>query len=203
MTDVKKVVTPVFRISFPALFEAKAMEGSKPKYGCAAVFTPSKFSKSDKKRWKTVMALLDDASKAKFKKAWKDLPANIKRGMRDGAEKADLEGYGEGTRFANITSQMRPGVIDADKEPISPEHGNAEKIYPGCYCRATVTAYSYDNKGKGVALGLQNIQKVADGERLDSRTDAAEDFDDDIDDKWLDEAGDETDGDDDDEEIPF
>ena len=202
MTDVKKVVTPVFRLSFPALFEAKAMEGDKKvKFGCAAVWHPKQFSDGDKKRWKAMKALLDDASMERFKKHWKDLPANFKKGMRDGAEKADLEGYGEGTRFANISSMMRPGVIDKGKEPIGPEHGNADEIYPGCWCRATVTAYAYDNKGKGVALGLQNIQKVSDGERLDSRTDAAEDFEDDIDDQWLD--GDEEDGPDDDDDIPF
>ena len=206
MTDVKKVVTPVFRLSFPALFEAKSMEGGKAKFGCSAVWHPKKFSEQDKKRWKAVRALLDEVSQERFKKPWKDLPANFKKGLRDGAEKADLEGYGEGTVFASITSMMRPGVIDKDKDPIGPEHGNAEEIYPGCWCRATVTAYAYENTGKGVALGLQNVQKVADGDRLDSRTDAAEDFDDDIDDRWLDEADDDGDGDGDgvdDDDIPF
>ncbi len=200
MTDVKKVVTPVFRLSFPALFEAKSMDDGKAKFSCAAVWHPKKFSDGDKKRWKAVMAILDDASMERFKKHWKDLPANFKRGVRDGADKEDLEGYGAGTRFANLSSMMRPGVIDKDKNPIGPEHGNAEEIYPGCWCRATVTAYAYDNKGKGVSLGLQNIQKVSDGERLDSRTDAAEDFEDDIDDRWLEEE--EGDGIDDDD-IPF
>ena len=193
MAEVARYVTPVFRLSFPNLFEPSAMDAdSKPKYGLTAVWTPSKFTESDKKRWKAMMAALDAESKSAFKKAWKDLPANVKTGVRDGAEKANLEGFGEGTKFANITTKMRPGVIDAGKSKIGPEEGNADDIYPGCYCRATVTVYSYDNKGKGVALGLMNVQKVADGERLDSRTDAAEDFEDDIDDAWLeqDEGGD-------------
>ena len=195
MTDVKKTVTPVFRLSFPALFDAKSMDDGKPKFGCSAVWTPGKFSDQDKKRWRAMKALLDDASREKFKKPWKELPANFKKGLRDGAEKAELEGYGEGTRFANLTSLMRPGVVDRDRQPIGPEHGNADEIYPGCYCRATVTAYAYDKKGKGVALGLQNIQKVADGDRLDSRTDAAEDFENEtIDDAWLDEDEDEAEG---------
>lgn len=185
MAEVKRYVTPVFRLSFPALFEASSYDGGPAKYGLSAVWNPSKFTDADKKRWKALMGALDEESKNRFKKAWKDLPANIKRGIRDGAEKADLEGYGEGTRFANITTKMRPGVIDASKNKIAPEEGNADDIYPGCYCRATVTVYSYDNKGKGVALGLMNVQKVADGERLDSRTDAADDFDDDIDGEWL------------------
>lgn len=202
MAEVKRYVTPVFRMSFPHLFEPQGFEGSAgpPKYGLAAVWTPSKFSDSDKKRWRAMLVALDEESMSRFKKPLKDLPANIKRGLRDGAEKADLEGYGEGTRFANITSKMRPGVVDASREKIGPEQGNAEDVYPGCYCRATVTVYSHDNKGKGVALGLMNVQKVADGGRLDSRTDAAEDFDDDIDESWLDQSEGAGDLDDD---IPF
>lgn len=204
MGEMKKLVTPVFRASFPELFEAKSFDGGKPKFGLSAVWTPAKFSASDKKRWAAIMAALDEASMDRFKKKWDKLPANFKTGVRDGAEKADLEGYGEGTMFANITSMMRPGVVDVEKHIIAKDGAEREKleadgkdvsdklgseaIYPGCYMRATVTVYSYDNKGKGVALGLQNVQKVADGERLDSRTNAEDDFDDDVDERWLDEG---------------
>lgn len=190
MAEIKRYVTPVFRLSFPALFEAESYDGGPPKYGLSAVWTPSKFSVADKARWQAILKALDEESLSRFKKKWKDLPANFKRGIRDGAEKADMEGYGEGTRFASVTTKMRPGVIDAEKNKIAPEEGNVEDVYPGCYCRATVTVYSYDNKGKGVALGLMNLQKVADGERLDSRTDAAEDFEDDIDEAWLEQGED-------------
>ncbi len=190
MAEVKRYLTPVFRLSFPALFEAESYDGGPPKYGCSAVWNPSKFSDKDKKLWKAIKAAMDQASMERFKKKIADLPANFKVGLRDGAEKADLEGYGEGTQFANLTTKMRPGVIDKSKAKIGPEEGNAEEIYPGCYCRATVTVYSYDNKGKGVALGLMNVQKVADGERLDSRTDAEDDFDEDLDDAWLEEDDD-------------
>ncbi len=185
MAEVKRYVTPVFRGSFPALFEASSYDGGPAKFGITAVWTPSKFSESDKKRWRELRAAMDEESMSRFRKKVKDLPANYKIGIRDGAEKADLEGFGEGTRFANITTKMRPGVIDAGKNKIGPEEGNADDAYPGAYYRATVTVYSYDNKGKGLALGLMNVQKVADGERLDARTDAAEDFADDIDDAWL------------------
>ena len=188
MAEVQRYVTPVFRLSFPALFEAESYDGGPPKFGLSAVWTPAKFSDMDKKRWKAILQALNAESQSRFKKPWKELPANIKRGLRDGAEKADMEGYGEGTRFASVSTKMRPGVIDASKNKIGPEEGNTDDIFPGCYCRATVTVYSYDNKGKGVALGLMNVQKVADGERLDSRTDAAEDFEDDIDSAWLEEA---------------
>jgi len=190
MAEIQRYVTPPFRVSFPSLFEAESYDGGPPKFGLSAVWTPSKFSDSDKKRWKAMLGAMDAECRSRFKKSMKDLPANYKIGIRDGAEKADLEGYGEGTKFANITTKMRPGVIDAQKNILSAEEGNTDEIYPGCYCRATVTVYSYDNKGKGVALGLMNVQKIKDGGRLDSRTDAAKDFDDDIDSAWLDQDDD-------------
>lgn len=185
MAEVKRYQTPVFRVSFPELAEAKAFNNGEPKFGLSAVWTPAKFTDKEKELWKAIGAALDAESKERFKVAFKDLPANIKRGIRDGAEKANMEGYGAGTKFASLTTKMRPGVVDKDKAPI-PVEALKEAIYPGCYCRATVTTYSYDrNGGKGVALGLMNVQKVADGGRLDSRTDAAEDFEDDVDSAFL------------------
>ncbi len=185
MAETKKLVTPVFRISFPNVFEPDSYDGGPAKYGCSAIWNPSKFSEMDKKRWKAIKAAMNDEAKSRFKKSIKELPSNYKIGLRNGNEK-ELEGYGEGTMFANLSTKMRPGVIDLKKNKISPEEGNQEEIYPGCYCRATVNIYSYDNKGKGIAIGLMNLQKIADGPRLDSRTNADQDFEDeDIDANWL------------------
>jgi hypothetical protein len=177
---IKRVQTPVFRVSFPAVFEAKAFDGGAPKFSVSAVWDPSKFTKAEKALWDSMMGLADEVSMERFKKKMGDLPNNFKKAIRDGAEKADLQGYGEGKFFANLSSKMKPGLIDRDRCPIL----NSDDFYPGCYARATITAYSYDNKGKGVAFGLQNLQKVADGERLDSRTDASDDFDEVDDDRW-------------------
>lgn len=188
MAEFKKLVTPVFRASFPNLFEAKGMPGqanSVPKYSVSAVFEPAKFNEADKKRWKAILEMIDEATLEKFKKKAKDLPANYKQAIRDGSEKAELAGYGEGKKFANLTTKMRPGVVDSSGQDMA-----SDDIYPGCYMRATVSAYAYDqNGGRGVALGLQNVRFVRDGERLDARTDASEDFKDVEDDR--DEEGDE------------
>lgn len=191
----KKLITPVFRISFPNLFEARKADNddpnSKPKFGCSAIWTPAKFTDKEKVQWKAILSALNEEAVRVFKKDWKNLPENVRRGIRDGASKEDLEGYGEGTKFANITSKNRPGVVDKDGDTdISPEDGNADLIYPGCYCRATVQVYSYNNKGKGVAIGLRNIQKVKDGARLDNRANAKDDFDEEIESAWLDQDDD-------------
>jgi len=203
----KKLITPVFRASFPNVFEARAIEGdsnSKPKFGLSAIWTPAKFTAREKELWRAMLGELDKEARRKFHKPWKELPDHIRRGLRDGSAKEGLEGYGEGTRFANLTSKNRPGVVAKDgSTKIGPEEGNADEIYPGCYCRATVQVYSYDNKGKGVAIGLRNIQKVADGARLDNRVAAEDDFDEDIDSAWLDQDDDFEGGAEADDEIPF
>jgi len=176
--STKKFVTPVFRASFPHLFMAHAMDDkSEAKFGVSAIWTPAKFTAREKELWKAILAEMDRQCIEAFGKKRADLPGNYKKGIRNGNEREDMEGYGEGTRFANLTSKNRPGVIDKDNNEISKEEGNTDEIYPGCYLRATVGIYTYDvSGGKGVALGLRNIQKVKDGERLDNRTDADEDF---------------------------
>ena len=68
-----------------------------------------------------------------------------------------------------------------------------------------MTVYSYDNKNKGVSLGLNSLRKVKDDARIDMRKNAAQDFEDDeVDEDWLD--GDQEEGGpggDEDDEIPF
>lgn len=200
----KRFTTPPFRISFPALWTPRQNEDGegKPKFGTTAIWKPSDFADNDKKRYQAILAELNARSLAAFGKEWKKLPDNIKRGLRDGAAKEGVEGYGPGIRFANMTSLNRPGVVswtkgDDDKfEPIGPEHGNEELIYPGAWCRATVSIWSYGgkgdkpSKGKGVGIGLLNLQRLAKvGARLDNRVAAEDDFDDDLDAEWMDDTG--------------
>jgi hypothetical protein len=177
------LITPVFRVSFPKVFEPESYNGGAAKYSVAAIWDPEKFTTAEKKQWQAILDLCDEVSMERFKKKMSALPGNFKKAIRDGAEKAELAGYGEGKLFANLSSKIRPGLIDRNKAPIL----DASDFYPGCYARATVAAYSYDqNGGRGVALGLQNLQKIAEGDRLDSRTDATDDFSDygDDDDRW-------------------
>lgn len=172
----KTVVTPVFRVSFPSVFEKSQFGDGKPKYGLAAVWEPEKFTDADKKLWAAMGALADEASMSLFKKPVKQLADNFKKPVRDGVEKEHLDGYGAGKKFANMTSHQKPGLVDRNKQPIIDQ----EQFYAGCYARALVTAYAYDNKGKGVAFGLMNIQKVSDGEAFSGRVAAEDSFDDDL-----------------------
>lgn len=211
MAEVKRLLTPVFRGSFAqSVFVKESYDGGEPKHGINAIWDPTKFSKKDKARWDAIHELIDDECLARFKKKADTLPGNYKKGIRDGEEKADLEGFGKGKMFASLSTKMRPGVVDAKRHIIAKDDEEKERleaeekevaeqvgqdaVYSGAYYRATITVYTYDNKGKGYALGLMNLQKVADGERIDGRTDAALDFEDEIDDEWIEQDEEDLDG---------
>lgn len=175
--DVRKVTSPKFRASFVWAFKPQPpMEGStgEPKYGVTMLFdeaarkTPA---------YELMKKLALHAAKEKFgdklKPDGKGWFVGLRNPFRDGAEKSELEGY-EGMTFASATSKMQPGIVDQNLSRIISE----DDFYSGCYARATVTAYGYDKAGnKGVAFGLQNLQKLGDGDRFSGRTAAEDDFD--------------------------
>lgn len=196
--DVVKLTTPPFVVAFPEVFKAKAMQNEdgskgKEKFSLTAIWHPDTFGPKDKERWKAILAALDTECQHRFKMKYdpaKLAEAEVKTGIRSGRAKAakGLAGFTDTSRFASLTSNYAPGIVALDKSEISLEEGNADEIYPGVVCRATITIYSYDNKGKGLALGLQSLQKIKDGTKLVSR-DAANDFGDgDLDEQWLDQA---------------
>jgi hypothetical protein len=171
-----KLYVPKFQLCFPSLFEATSYAEGRPKFGCTAVWRPGDFTEDEKKLWATLLAALDAECQAVFKKSYDALRrlGNFKPGLRDGLEKEDLEGFGEGTVFASLTTQSRPGVVDWQRRPV--EEGSP-LVYPGCYARATVSPYAYKNVSNGVAIGLNNVQVLGGGPRLDGRTAAEDEFD--------------------------
>lgn len=169
MADV--IMTPEFRVSFPAVFKArssKSDDGSDgtPKYGITMLFAKD-----------ADLSKLKAAAQAAAKEKWGDkIPKNLRSPFRDQGEK-ELEGYVEGAVFINATSLQKPGLVDRNREDIIDE----TEFYAGCYARATVSAFAYDKKGnRGVAFGLNNVQKLRDGESLSGRTRAQDDFADDL-----------------------
>lgn len=200
----EKFITPIFRVSYPNLDKPRRATNSKgeptgdPKYGLSAIWDPKKMSKPDQKRWKQMLAAFDDVSERAFGVEFDELGQgkfkNVKTGLRDGIEKDGSEGYGKGTKFASITTKSRPGVTkrlkDGSFEEVEVED-IAELIYPGCYARAKVNLFSYDNEGKGIGMSLTSVMYVGEGDRLDTRTDPTEDFEE-VEDDW-DEDDDEDD----------
>ncbi len=173
--------TPVGRLCFPAIFEKeKQMEGATtpPKYAATIVFDKNylKSHPDEMTRYNAIRQAADAACREKFKKTVKDAAAGIPRfwdPFRDGSEKEHLDGYGNGTLFFKASSRNRPGAVGSDtKTPID----DAEALYAGCYVRLSVSPYAFDNKMKGIGIGLNNVMFVRDGERLAGGVNAEEDF---------------------------
>lgn len=172
----EKVTSPKFRVSFPNIFQPQTFKDEngqaqgEPKYGLVMLFDEAAQKTPE---YAAMQRIAKAAVVAKWGSDSSKWPKNLRSPFRDGNdEKGELEGYKD-CKFASATTKTRPGLVGADLQPII----NADDFYPGCYARATVTAYAYDKKGnRGVAFGLGNVQKVADGESFSGRTKAEDDF---------------------------
>jgi len=173
-------MTPKFRVSFPSVFEKTSYEGSAPRYSVVGLFATAEFTDADKAKWAAIRARMDDVAKAEFKKTIKEIQAsgvNFRFPIRKGSEKPHLDGYnGDGIVFFTMAStKRRPGIVNKNGEPITID--NQDEFYAGCYARATVIPFAYNNKfGKGVSIGLGNLQKLADGESFSGFSSPEEDF---------------------------
>lgn len=174
-----KVITGKVRLSYANVWIPTAADKDKPdekKYN-TSILIP----KSDKKTLDAINNAIEAAA-ADFKsKNGGKLPKSFKLPLRDGDdEREDDENY-QNHYFLNCSSKRQPGIIDRDRQPILDE----DEIYSGVYARVSINFYFFDipGKSKGIAVGLNNIQKLADGDVLGgSFTSAEDDFADDFED---------------------
>lgn len=173
-------LTPEFRVSFPYVFKAQLNKLSgKEEYSLQALFPPN----ADLSKLK---AAAQEAIKEKWGPDSSKWPKNLKNPFRDQAEKEKEiddgkggtkkvmpDGYVKGAIFLTLKSKQKPGVVDQKVEDII----DPSVFYAGCWARATVSCYAYDQAGnRGVSFGLGNIQKTRDGDPFGGRTKASEDF---------------------------
>lgn len=176
---MSRVITPEAIASYPNVFVPRAQsEDQDPKYSVALVFLTETQALPDFKAMKK--AALDVA-----KEKWGAKAAEMIRGgkirfpFRDDAEE---KGYPEGSVFVNARGTRRPGVVSIYPDPNNDGRPtpitNEEDIYPGCIVRASISFFAYDVSGnRGVGAGLNNLQKLRDGTRLDSSVRAIDEFD--------------------------
>lgn len=183
-TDIKtNILLKNVRFSFVHVYKpTKYKETDEPKYS-ATLLLP-KDHPQIKDINKIIEALKPEC--AKKTKSGK-LPKDFENPLRDGDDK-EYDGYADQFYLA-AKSKTKPGVIDRAKNPITEE---SDQFYSGCYGHVTVNFYAYSD-GAGIAVGLNNIMKIKDGERFAGGASAEEDFkdidldDDDLDDDDLDD----------------
>ena len=165
-----KVVTGKVRFSYANVFEPTAMEGQELKKYGVSIIIPKSDKKTIAKIEAAILAALEEG-KSKF---GGKIPTNYKQPLRDGDEDREDDEVYEGAMFVNANSVQKPSVVDANLDPILEK----DEFYSGCYGRASLNFYAFNKNGnKGIACGLNNLQKQEDGERLSgSATTPEEDF---------------------------
>lgn len=164
-----KVVLHNVRFSFAHVFEPTRLdENSAAKYSVSVII--DKDNTDDLARVKAAVKAAIALGKAKTFGG--KIPKRLKTPLRDGDEERDDESY-EGVMFLNANSTSKPGVVDENLNPII----DPDEFYSGCYGRVSINFYPYNKNGSvGIAAGLNNVQKLRDGERLAGGSSAAEDF---------------------------
>lgn len=169
-----KVITgPGTRWSYVHVWEPKPVGDGAPKYSVSLIIP-----KSDRKTVEAVRAAIKAAyeeNQSKLKGSGKTVPplSSIKTPLRDGdAERPDDTAYAN-CWFINANSNLKPGIVDADRQPII----EREQVYSGCYGRASVSFFAYSvNGNRGIGASINNLQKIRDGEPLGGRASAEADF---------------------------
>lgn len=169
-----KVITGVnTRWSYVNAWEPKSINGGAPKYSVSLIIP-----KSDTKTLEKIRAAIQAAyeeGQSKLKGNGRSVPAlsALKTPLRDGdAERPDDEAYAN-SYFVNANSGTAPGIVDADRNPIL----ERSEVYSGVYGRASINFYAFNSNGnKGIACGLNNLQKIRDGEPLGGKSRAEDDF---------------------------
>ena len=173
------LITPEATLSFPALFAPRkvdpADESEVPKYSATLIFDEE--AQADP----LYVALKAAAVEAAVEEFGPDAQEMLVSGKLNWPFLAGKDASApEGTTVLRVRSKNAPGVVsiipgtDGRPAPIT----NPEEMYAGAQVRASLGVFAYNMAiNKGVSFGLNNIQKIADGERLDGRVPAADEFD--------------------------
>ncbi len=172
LVSEERVTTPIFRLAFPHIFQAAPNLQGKLKFSIVMLFDNEMWSDGSLNPLKTLVNEL-------VVKKWGKTPDGFFNCFKDGNTKT-YDGY-EDTIFASAASEYQRPVVDGGNQAkgIKPQEIiNPAEVYAGCYCKASVNAYTWEVMGKtGVSFGLLAIQKTKDGKPFSRFAGAEADFD--------------------------
>ena len=161
------------RLSYEHVWEPASINGGNPRYSACALWPKTDEATTGKVR-KAIEAAYQEGE-SRLKGNGKSVPpmSAIKLPLRDGdLERPDDPAFA-GMWFLNANTDRAPGIVDLNCNPIL----DRNEVYSGCYCRVSLTFYAFNSNGnRGIACGLNNLQKVRDGERLGGRVSAETEF---------------------------
>jgi hypothetical protein len=170
-TKTKPFITPAGRVSFPSLDEPNEY-GGKKKFQVVLIWPEG-----------TDLSGLEAAIEAAADEKWGKgkWPKNTRLPIKDCADKAEVDGYGDGGRYMNFWSKRRPKLVGSERD----ESGqlvevDADQIFPGCWARVSCNLFACSNqefKTNDVIGGLLNVQFVKEDESFGGfNSDPDEDF---------------------------
>ena len=161
------------RFSYAHVFEPSATEEGKPPKYSVAILWPKTETAITKLVEEAVAAAKE---KGKTSKWGGKIPANCKTPIRDGdIDREDDPSY-KGMYFMNCSSKQKPGIRVLENGQVV-EALDQQDFYSGCWGAITVNMFPYENSGnKGVAVGLNNVIKTRDDEKLAGGATAEQDF---------------------------
>lgn len=186
-----RLLTPTFRVSFPDVFVKRVFQGQgeqSGRYACAALFSsfevvngrtrmkaPASWPEKDQSKWNAIIEACNEVAIRAFKKPMKELDRGVYQLPFHRGEEKEYEGYGPGVVYFTMSAKnRRPGIIARDGATPITQYG-PEQFYAGCYARASVTPFA-NTHWRSLSIGLNNLQKLADGPRLDASSSAEDGF---------------------------
>lgn len=177
---MSNLITPEFRVSYASVFKSQKNDlNGKQEYSVVAIFPKA----ADLTALKQLAA---DAGAEKWGPDQSKWPANFRKPFRkcnerwktvDGKQVVP-DGYEDGEAvFITLKQDAdkgKPQIVDQNVQDII----EPRDFYSGCWARASVVAYAYDQKGnRGVSFGLRNLQKTRDDKPFGAtNTRATDDF---------------------------
>ena len=142
-----KIITGIVKLAYAHIFEPYAVEGIEdyePRYSTTVIIP-----KTDTETLRAINAAI---AKNDF-----EIKHILRTPLRDGDLERPKDPLFKNSYFLNANSKNKPGVVDANVQPIL----DSKELDNGCYGRLTLDFYAYNENGnKGVAAGLNNIQLV-------------------------------------------
>lgn len=173
------LITPEGVLSYPKLFKAElpfnAKPGDLPAYSTTILFTKGA---SESAEFQAIQAAVLACAREKWGAR---ADAMIREKSVHLPFRTDVESKGYPSDYVVFLSAKAPEGGSRPKPQIVGRNGkpltDTKEIYPGVRARLSLGVYAYDRNGnKGVAFGLRNVQKMGDGDRLDTYTTPEQDF---------------------------
>lgn len=168
------MITKLVRFTYANVWEAKPDQNGRMKFSTGMLIDKKDTACVAELRAEIDKAIAKGVAGGKFTAALTKLP-KFKHPLRDGdafyeeQPGPDREAY-RGNWFMNASNTDPIGVADRFGRPLF----DRDEFYSGCYGHADIRFFPFNTNGNaGIGVGLNNVMKKIDGDRLDGRQSAA------------------------------